>query len=46
MGLISGVPVRGVDDAEGPPGEPEEEDDFRCSVILGEDLMKPAFGKC
>lgn len=45
VGLMSGVPVRGVDDAEGPPGELEEEEDFRCSVIFGEDLMKPAFGK-
>lgn len=43
VGLMSGVPVRGVEDAEGPPGEPEEEH-FRCSVIFGEDLRKPAFG--
>lgn len=43
VGLISGVPVRGVEDAEGPPGELEE-GDFRCNVIFGEDLRKPAFG--
>lgn len=43
VGLMSGVPVRGVEDAEGPPGEFEEED-FRCNVIFGEDLRKPAFG--
>lgn len=42
VGLMSGVPVRGVEEAEGPPGEFEE--DFRCSVIFGEDLRKPAFG--
>lgn len=42
VGLMSGVPVRGVEDAEGPPGEFEEED-FKCSVIFGEDFRKPAY---
>lgn len=45
VGLMSGVPFLGVDEAEGPPGEPDEMVGFRCNVIFGEDLRKPACWK-
>jgi hypothetical protein len=45
VGLMRGVPFLGVDEAEGPPGEPDEMVGFRCNVIFGEDLRKPACWK-